>query len=276
VTRCPVCESGEQAPAHTEGEYRYVRCLSCDLVRMDPLPTPAEQAARHRDYLPSAESESRSFDLKNREVWTRARRELRRRFGTGRVLDVGCGNGAFLALMAACGWATVGLEVCEGGLARTRARGLHAIRGTVEDAPLTAGSFDAITAFCVIEHVPCPLDFLAACRSLLKPGGLLYLRIPDTTPLKDALARVGIRNRLYDAPFHVLDFSPRAIRNTLERAGLVNVRVRVGGFSIPLSGVDRLLGVPTGALGDVIDLVTGGRVLVRGVSKAVTARRAPG
>jgi len=273
VSACPVCRSEDREPTHTESGHRFVRCRRCDLVRMDPLPTPDEQAARHGSYLPASERDSRSFDLMSREVWSRARRELTRRVGPGRVLDVGCGNGAFLALMASAGWATVGLDVCPDGLRRARSRGVEVLRSSVEAAPLAPGSFDAVTAFYVIEHVPRPLEFLAACRRLLKPGGLLYLRFPDTTPLKDGLARLGIDNRLYDAPFHVLDFSPRAIRHALDRSGFVHVKVRVGGFTVPVAGRDRILGVPAGALGDVIDLVTGGRLLLRGVSKIAAARR---
>lgn len=273
MSACPVCGGAVSEPTHAESGFRYVRCASCDLVRMDPLPTPAEQARRHERYLPEHSSDPRTFDLKNREVWTRARRALLRRVGRGRVLDVGCGHGAFLALMEAAGWETTGLEVCDDGLALARKRGLRVLRSSVEDADLEPGSFDAVTAFYVLEHVPRPMDFLAACHRLLAPGGLLYLRVPDTTPLKDRLARLGIGNRLYDAPFHVLDFSPRALRQALERAGFPNVEIRVGGFSIPVSERDRVLGVPTAVLGDVVDLATGGRVLLRGVSKSAIARR---
>ena len=90
---------------------------------------------------------------------------------------MGCGNGAFLALMAADGWTTLGLEVCDDGVARSRARGVEVLECSVQDAPLEPGSFDAVTAFYVLEHVPGPLTFLAACRRLLKPGGLLILRV---------------------------------------------------------------------------------------------------
>jgi len=273
VSACPVCGSVTHDPAHVETGFCYVRCAACDLVRMDPLPGPQEQAERHQHYLPEKSPDERTFDLKNREVWTRARRVLLRRIGRGRVLDIGCGHGAFLSLMAAAGWETAGLEVCDAGLARAEARGIEVVRSSVEDAPFDDGSFDAVTAFYVLEHVPQPMEFLAACRRLLKPGGLLYLRVPDTTPLKDRLARFGIENRLYDAPFHVLDFSPLALRSALERASFSEIEIRVGGFSIPVSGRDRIVGVPTAVLGDVIDLATRGRVLLRGVSKSAVARK---
>ena len=108
MSACPVCGALDHDPVHVETGFRYVRCPACDLVRMDPLPGPEEQAERHQNYLPEKSPDERTFDLKNREVWTRARRELLRRIGRGRVLDIGCGHAAFLSLMATAGWETAG------------------------------------------------------------------------------------------------------------------------------------------------------------------------
>jgi SAM-dependent methyltransferase len=175
--------------------------------------------------------------------------------------------------MRADGWTVKGLEVCASGRAAARAAGLDVDLAAVETCALPSASFDAVTAFYVIEHVPDPLAFLGACRRLLVPGGTLYLRFPDTTPLKDLLARLRVPNRLHDAPFHVLDFSPAAMRTALARAGFVDAEVRVGGFTIPVGRRDRAFGVLPAVAGEIVDLATGGRLLVPGVSKVAVARR---
>jgi SAM-dependent methyltransferase len=274
VSTCPVCGNGLAVPTHREGEHQYVRCGGCDLVRRDPLPTLTEQAALHEDYLPPTPELRRRFDLMSREVWARARETLVRRHGNGRVLDIGCGHGAFLSNMRSAGWEVLGLDVCPVGLAAARQRGIPVRHATVEELVGKDDRFDAVSAFYVIEHLADPLGFLKACREVLRPGGTLYLRFPETTPLKNLLARFGIENRLYDAPFHALDFSPRAITAALTAAGLSEVRVRVGGFTIPIKAKDRFLGVVPAVCGDLLDLVTAGRYLLPGVSKVAVARRA--
>lgn len=273
MSACPVCGSMRAEPTHRENGYSYVRCRECDLVRRDPIPTPAEQAALHADYLPPTSALRRRFDLMSREVWARARAALIHAHGTGRILDIGCGHGAFLASMRSAGWVVMGLDVCPVGLAAARGRGIPVRDSTVEEIVGSVPPFDAVSAFYVIEHLADPLGFLNACRLLLKPGGTLYLRFPETTPLKNLLARFSIENRLHDAPFHTLDFSPRAMKNALTAAQFEDVRVRVGGFTIPVKWKDRLLGVPPAVSGDLLDLVTGGRCLLPGVSKIAVARR---
>ncbi len=273
MSECPVCGSGVSSPTHRESGHQYVRCAECDLVRRDPLPTPAEQAALHSDYLPPTPELSRRFDLMSREVWARARQHLVLTHGTGRILDIGCGHGAFLSTMRSAGWEVLGLDVCEAGLSAARRRGIPVRHAMVEDMARDPAAFDAVTAFYVIEHLTDPLGFLRACRDVLRPGGTLYLRFPETTPLKDLLARLNIPNRLHDAPFHALDFSPRAMRNALARAGFINVRIRVGGFTVPVKSRDRFLGVAPAVCGDLLDLVTDSRYLLPGVSKVAVARR---
>jgi len=273
VSKCPVCGSEAAAPTHRESGHEHVRCGGCDLVRREPLPTPAEQAALHSDYLPSTPALRRRFDLMSREVWARARRTLDRTHGPGRILDVGCGHGAFLSTMRAAGWEVLGLDVCPAGLSAARRRGIPVRRAIVEEIAGGVSPFDAVSAFYVIEHLADPLGFLRSCRDVLRPGGALYLRFPETTPLKDLLARLSIPNRLYDAPFHALDFSPRAMRNALAAAGFVDVRIRVGGFTVPVNPRDRLLGVAPAVCGDLLDLVSRGRWLLPGVSKVALARR---
>lgn len=273
MSACPVCGEGAHAPAHAESGFEYVRCRGCDLVRREPLPSPAEQAELHAEYLPPTADLRRRFDLMSREVWARARETLVARHGRGRVLDVGCGHGTFLATMRSTGWSVLGIDVCASGRAAAAARGIPVRGDRVEDLAGSVPPCDAVTAFYVIEHLVDPLAFLTACREILRPGGTLYLRFPETTPLKDLLARLSVANRLYDAPFHALDFSPRAMRHCLRRAGFDDVVIRVGGFTIPVKGRDRALGVLPAICGDALDRLSGGRFLLPGVSKVALARR---
>ena len=139
---------------------------------------------------------------------------------------------------------------------------------------IPAASFDVVTAFYVIEHVPDPLDFARRCAALLRPGGLLFLRYPDSRPVARLLAaaRLGDAVDIYDAPFHLSAFSPRAIERLLARAGLERIEHAIGGATRPPRLVERAISRAAGALGEAIFRATAGRALLPGVSKCVLAR----
>jgi SAM-dependent methyltransferase len=131
--------------------------------RMDPRVYEAEAAGRAR-------------------TAARHLRIVQRHQPPGRILDVGCASGLFLKLAAGAGWAVEGIEPSE-TLHRTAAAALAGVGqvhcGTLEESGLAPGSFDAITIWDVLEHVPDPNGFLARCRSLLRPEGRLYANVPN-------------------------------------------------------------------------------------------------
>jgi len=98
---------------------------------------------------------------------------------TGRMLDVGCGNGATIRAFGqvAPGWTKAGTEF--DGKYRTEVESipntepLHV--GPVEDVP---GTFDVITMIHVLEHIVDPIDVLKTLRGRLAPGGLLLIEVP--------------------------------------------------------------------------------------------------
>ena len=94
-----------------------------------------------------------------------------------RVLDVGCGTGANLPLLAELGWA-VGVEPSAVGLARCRAQGHDVVGGSAVALPFPDQAFDVVTALDVIEHLD---DDHAAAREawrVLRPGGLFMVTVP--------------------------------------------------------------------------------------------------
>ncbi|MDQ3289574.1 MAG: bifunctional 2-polyprenyl-6-hydroxyphenol methylase/3-demethylubiquinol 3-O-methyltransferase UbiG [Pseudomonadota bacterium] len=114
------------------------------------------------------------------------------------VLDVGCGAGLLSEAMARDGAEVVALDLAPELLKVARLHGLESgvrvdyRQQSVESlAAETPGHFDAITCMEMLEHVPDPGAIIAACASLLKPGGQLFVSTLNRTPAAFALAIVG-------------------------------------------------------------------------------------
>jgi len=154
--------------------------------------------------------------------------------GGERVLDLGCGAGAFTAALLAHGCDVVGVDIAERALerARTAAPGAD-LRRIDDDGGIPLGHADVDLVWCseVLEHVPDAAGLLAEVRRVLRPHGRLLL----TTPAHGPLRRVLIAALRFDAHFdpdgeHVRFYTARSLRTSLERAGLVVARLEtVGG-----------------------------------------------
>ncbi|MBE7500827.1 MAG: class I SAM-dependent methyltransferase [Verrucomicrobiales bacterium] len=166
------------------------RCATCGLVQT--LVTPAWQAeadAIYRDYTiyhQSAGAEQNVFDRSSGQASPRSERiiqALRQALALpehGRLLDIGCGNGAFLAAWSRLvpGWSLCGSEVSD--THRARLEGLPGFeRLFTEGLEAIPGPFDVISMIHVLEHVPSPVRYLEQVRARLRPGGWLLLEVPD-------------------------------------------------------------------------------------------------
>ena len=126
----------------------------------------------------------------------RDRRSLRP-FAGLEVLDIGCGGGLASEPMARLGATVTGADATEVNIAVARAhaaqQGLEIdYRATTAEALLaTDARFDVVLALEIVEHVADPASFVATCRELLKPGGLLILTTLNRTGRSFAAAIVG-------------------------------------------------------------------------------------
>jgi 2-polyprenyl-3-methyl-5-hydroxy-6-metoxy-1,4-benzoquinol methylase len=90
----------------------------------------------------------------------------------GRLLDIGCGNGSYLAFARDAGWQVRGLDFDPAAVAVARAKGLDVLEGTIDLLSAECACYDRITLSHVLEHAYDPWDILSACYRLLKPGGV--------------------------------------------------------------------------------------------------------
>jgi SAM-dependent methyltransferase len=144
-------------------------------------------------------------------------RELRD-VAAGRLLDVGCGKGRFLAAARDAGWRVLGIEFApESAAAARKAHAVDVISGDFLTAPLEGG-FDVITMWHVLEHLPDPAAALVKAAGLLRPGGRLVVSVPNNESLQ---ARLGGEDWFHlDLPRHMFHFGPRSLAAMASSAGL--------------------------------------------------------
>lgn len=150
-------------------------------------------------------------------------RSLRLPTGRRRLLDLGCGNGAWLARMGDWGWSAVGLDPDPRAVGAARSAGLTVHEGRLTAGAFPAGSFDAITMSHVLEHLHDPVGTLRVCHDILAPEGAIWI----ATPNLDAWGhrRFGGNWRGLEPPRHLVLFTPDALMGALERLGF---RVEAG------------------------------------------------
>lgn len=260
---CPVCDSNTPQPHWRKGELRLVRCDHCGMVYANPAP--AEMAsgefygAAGKDYyLSPAKLESDYADVR----FERELRLFRKRCPRGRVLDVGCSSGAFLFQLRKrwpADYKILGTDVSGPPLDYAESRGVPVLRGhfleldfnvhggappsgpaRFEDQSQRAGSessapFDAVTFWAVIEHLAEPKRFLEQAHTLLKPGGLCFVLVPNLRSL--AVRLLGAKYR-YVYPQHLNYFSRATLEQLGRTAGFEVVSTRFTHFNPVVIGQD--------------------------------------
>jgi 2-polyprenyl-3-methyl-5-hydroxy-6-metoxy-1,4-benzoquinol methylase len=154
----------------------------------------------------------------------------------GRLLDMGCGSGAFLASMRARGWDTVGVEPDPAAREAARSRPGLAVFESVE--ALGDRQFDAIVLHHVIEHLPEPHRTLAMLSARLLPGGRLVMVTPNIRSLGRRV--FGPAWVHWDPPRHLHLFSAPSLSAEVERAGLAVERAFTTGRYARFVGVEGL------------------------------------
>ncbi|MBU0942797.1 MAG: class I SAM-dependent methyltransferase [Bacteroidetes bacterium] len=134
----------------------------------------------------------------------------------GSILDIGAGTGDFLSVAKNDGWNTTGIEPSERAKAIAIGKGISFVSNTTD---LADSSFDVITMWHVLEHVP-DLDFqIKELKRLLRPSGTLIVAVPNFKSF-DA-KHYGAFWAAYDVPIHFWHFSKNAIKLLFEKEQMV-------------------------------------------------------
>jgi SAM-dependent methyltransferase len=171
-----------------------VGCKECGSVFRSPRPP---DAAILRAYIEDRYGHRRLAALfeGQRALQRRKARYLRRWLPTGRrlrVVEVGSFVGGFLAAGMEQGWETLGVDPGREVNQFCGERGLPVFPGTLPEARFPAGSVDCVAIWNTLDQMPDPGPTLAAARRLLRPGGILAVRVPNGNCFR--LLAAGLRH----------------------------------------------------------------------------------
>ena len=201
-----------------------VLCGGCGLLRNDPVPSQEElDRFYRRDYRREYKGAS---EPRLRQVWrnfdrltghVRAFEDIYAR--GGEWLDLGAGSGEFSFLAGRMGARVIPVEPNQGYAAYCqRVLDLAVQAKTLEDCDFAPGSFDLIRLSHVLEHMRDPVAALKRLRGWLRPGGVLYIEVPDI----EADASNKLQGRMFHYG-HIHNFNPVTLRHVAGRAGLVEL-----------------------------------------------------
>jgi len=230
-TSCNLCgQNSFKVREDDDPPFRVLECLNCRLVFVHPFPDIATLAVHYdadyyRDWI---------CQQKNKRIrmWEGRLNKLEKRRQGEHLLDVGCGDGAFLKLAQERGWEISGTEHSSFAANYvSEALGIPVFCGEIFDAGYPENSFDVVTMWHVLEHLTDPKRYLREIHRILKPSGLLVIAVPNVNDyIMQAAYRLGKRRPLKlfskdDREIHLYHFSDKTLRNYLRNTGFECLKI---------------------------------------------------
>lgn len=236
--RCNLCNTGEFELVKSQlrddkVKYKVFRCTMCGHIQLLPRPTEQEDKEFYNKNL---QDRRRQKEIDYEKLWAnnlfdtarhvRLLRELCDDNTDMRILDIGAGYGFFVRALYEAGYGDVtGIEVSEERRAFAREHTpVPIIDYDVNNLCPDIGTFDIITLFHVLEHMPEPVVFLKKIKILLRPGTFFICEVPNVREL--LLEQCPAYNDFYWIRAHLNYFSRDTLANCFRRAGYVNVEMR--------------------------------------------------
>lgn len=242
---CPLCLSTREPRLEPDktwlcgfrGAAELVSCVDCSLVYLRAYEQDAIET-RSEDYVRAKIVDSCDQFAEQDELFTRRLAWAKGRVRGRRVLDIGCGNGAFLLAAREAGWQPCGLDDSDTARELLMRVGIDVVvADTAEFLRQHPASFDLIHMNHSLEHIPQASETVIAARAALAPGGLLYVEVPNEFDnlVYRALALIGRkhargsifgRSRPQSQPSpHLYFFNKQSLARLAERAGFASFEV---------------------------------------------------
>ncbi len=228
---CSLCGSADADFFCEKKGFNLYKCKNCKLLFVFPVPklidvyddnyfSGAERGFGYVDYDADKEPMISAFNYYI---------DLINNLGVsgGKLLDIGAATGFFMSIAKKRGFSVVGVELSDFAAKKGRENGLDIVTGDLLNTNFEGESFDVITMFDVLEHVPDPKKLIQEVSRIVRPGGLIIINTPDAESLWAKV--LGKRWQLIMPPEHINYFSPQNLSMYLEDVGYeVKIDTKIG------------------------------------------------
>jgi len=252
---CNLCNSDSTKKIMEINGFNIVKCKKCGLIYVNPRLKfkVLEKIYMDGTYFRNPAFKDFKFTFYGYDRYLEEKKDIMDTFSrrldvitryrkNGKLLDIGCAFGFFLELASKRGWKASGIEVSKNASDYAKKHQKSPVfNGTIEKANFKKKSFDVITLFDVIEHIPDPKNMLKKINKLLKPGGILAI----TTPNIDSLPAKILGNKWEEVRRvreHIYFFSNRTLKKILEKSGFKVLKTESAGRILSFeSAIKRLM-----------------------------------
>lgn len=201
--------------------FNIVKCRNCDLIYVNPQPDDSEVKVVYEvlyDKLTPSDETRRQRRIERRQEELEKLQLIERHTTKGRILDVGTGLAVFLEVAREWGWRVWGLEINKSyaSYAQNQLK-LNVQQLTLREAHFPSGFFDVVNMDNVLEHLTNPRKELEEVWRVLKKGGHILIRVPNTDNFVSKFADLyrltkGRRTESHDLPlFHLYFFNLKTL-----------------------------------------------------------------
>jgi SAM-dependent methyltransferase len=270
---CIVCGGNQRIDIGYENGFGLFRCSNCGLV--NAVGGGYDLEKHYSEFF--SKQDEQVWTTFNSVVFSSNAQRISSLIPKWDILDIGCGFGQFLRIMKLKGWRVTGVEPAYEPAQQATKEGLDIRNTLLQDASLQKGSFDVITLWWVLEHVEDPKVLLEQVKGLLRPGGLVVIRVPNISFilliqrfkfLNNLLS--GLKNPvsnkkgffdILSPPYHLWGFDRKSIGLLMQRVGFKDVEFSLGGRIRTKGWLRDTLEYILYSVSSIVYIISGGNLL---------------
>lgn len=228
------------------GTFNLVKCKTCGLVYVTPRPTKKAMKTYYpKEYIPHQPvCDSKGMSTKkifhfiwdsymqllggDKQLWSLSGQDK------GKILDVGCGNGAYLKTLKEKGWETWGIDISSSATECARKFCPNIFTGELHEANFPDRYFDVVTMKWMLEHTHNPSNIIKEAYRILKNNGTLLIGVPNIESIEAKIFKKYWYH--LDVPRHLYHFSPNTITLLLKKTYFHIDKIKYDASPMGISG----------------------------------------
>ncbi len=248
-SNCPLCNSAnykiiglpktnEISKSFIDKDYYVVQCNNCDVYFVAPQITFSNNQwsnLYNNEY----------FSYQSSWLINKRSKELSDRFDKALInlpdnnikfLDIGAGEGKALIEALSRGWEVTGIDIVDNRIEKAKQKDVNFTIANFLEYELPENYFDFIYVDSVLEHVLNPKEYLIKIKQLLKPGGIVYVGVPNEDSLFNVVRKIvfiligkkniSVKIKPFDAPYHVIGFNNKSLSYIFNKLNLKIVNMK--------------------------------------------------